>query len=360
MATITKIKRKNGIAYRVQYMVNHRRYSQFFPVNSQIEKVRAFKKKIEAEIAEYRAGLSDKVPTLDGNIIRRDKITLMELTQELESRRRNDVDERTLKRNVLAMRNLMNCLGRDFLVSNLKSDHIEQFKNWRLESCGASKSGINSDLKNLRAMINDAKSRGLIAPNILLRFRFFKTDRKIPKVLSAAEIEELKTKFKGEMRLAFLILIYTGARRGEICQFQSGDGSGLQWKDINWMQNTITLKGKKKERSVPMVRTLRNILNIEMQNRLANNNFNINDLIVHYVSNSVSRFMREVLRRIGAYSRGSSVHLLRHTTATMILEETGDIRLVQEILGHSQITTTQIYTHIVSERKRVALEALPY
>jgi integrase/recombinase XerD len=97
-----------------------------------------------------------------------------------------------------------------------------------------------------------------------------------------------------------------------------------------------------------------------MQNRLTDKNFDIDDLIIHYVSNSVIRFMRNALKEIGSYHRGSTVHLLRHTTATMILEETGDLRLVQEILGHSQITTTKIYTHIVSERKRKALEALPY
>jgi integrase len=57
------------------------------------------------------------------------------------------------------------------------------------------------------------------------------------------------------MRLAFLIMIYTGARRGEICQFKVGDNSGLHWKDINWMKNTITLRGKKKERSIPMVKS---------------------------------------------------------------------------------------------------------
>jgi hypothetical protein len=39
----------------------------------------------------------------------------------------------------------------------LKTEHIEQFKNWRFENCGASKSGINSDLKNIRSMIKDAK-----------------------------------------------------------------------------------------------------------------------------------------------------------------------------------------------------------
>ena len=360
MATITKIKKKNGLAYYVQFMVNYKRHSKYFTANTHYEKVLAFKKKIEAEIAEYRSGLSDKVPTLDGATFRRDKVTLREITNELESRRKNDVGERTLKRNLLAMKNFMYCLGPDFLICDLRNDHIEQFKNWRLESCGASKLGINSDLKNIRAMLNDAFERGLIVKNPISKFNFFRTDKRVPKILSQSEIEQLKTLFDGEMWLAFLLFIYTGARRGEICQYKVGDDTGLRWRDIMWMQNTIILKGKKKERSVPLVKSLRTQLYNEMQNRIAENSFHTDDLIIHYTSDSVTRFMRHALKQIGLYSKGNAIHMLRHTAATMILEETGDLRLVQEILGHSQITTTQIYTHIVSERKRKALEALPY
>jgi len=361
MATIMKLKRGNGaFAYRVRYVVNHKRHSKYFPANTPIDKVKAFMKIIEAEIASYRAGLTDRVPSLDGGAIRRDKITLRELTNELAERRRNDVGERTIKRNMAAMRNLMSCLGSDSLVMELNEEKIEQFKNWRLEVYNSTKLGVNEDLKNIRTMLNEAERKGLIHKNPISKFEFFRTDKRIPKVLSVAEIEKLKTMFDGEIKLAFLLFIYTGARRGEICQFCLGDGSGLHWREIKWMQNTITLKGKNKERSVPIVKPLRDALASEMQNKINDKTFDNDDLIVHYTSNTVTKKIKLALKEIGSYSLRNVVHMLRHTTATMILEQDGDIRTVQEILGHSQITTTQIYTHIVSERKKKALEALPY
>ena len=360
MATISTLKRKNGNAYRVQYMVNERRYSKYFPVNSDIEKVKAFKKRIEAQIAEYRSGLSDKVPILDGPEIRRDKITLRELTNELSRLRRNDVEEATLKRNICAMKNFMGCIGPDALVMSLHKAKIEQFKTWRIETCSATKSGINEDLKNIRTMLNEAVRRGLIHKNPVESFELFRTDKKVPQILSSSEILKLKNMFEGQMWLAFRLFIYTGARRGEICQYRLGDGKGLRWKDILWMRKSIRLKSKNKERVIPMVEPLHKELADEMQARIENQTFDNEDLIIHYTSSTVTQKIKKALKEVGSYTYRNVVHMLRHTTATTILEETGDLRLVQEILGHSQITTTQIYTHIVDKRKRAALEALPY
>ncbi len=100
-----------------------------------------------------------------------------------------------------------------------------------------------------------------------------------------------------------------------------GDGSGLHWYDINWMQNTITLMGKKKEHSIPMVKPLRNALSTEMQDRINNKTFDIDDLIIHYISATVTKKIKSALKEIGFYSFRNVVHMLRHTTATMILEQ---------------------------------------
>jgi len=77
-----------------------------------------------------------------------------------------------------------------------------------------------------------------------------------------------------------------------------------------------------------------------MQNRTSNNDSNGDDLVIHLLSDTVTAKIKAVLKQIGSYSKGNVVHMLRQTTATLILEETGALRTVKEILGYSQITTT--------------------
>jgi len=134
----------------------------------------------------------------------------------------------------------------------------------------------------------------------------------------------------------------------------------LRWRDVNLIGNRLTLKGKRKERSIPLVKPLRVALIDEMKNRISDETFDVNDLIIHYITDTVTKKIKEALVEIKSYIKWNVVHMLRHTTATMILEETGNLRTVQEVLGHSQITTTQIFTHIILDRKKKALETLPY
>ncbi len=89
MASVIRIKRRNGTAYRVQFYIEHKRYSKTFPVTKTKDKeklilrqARQFKKQIEVEIENYKAGLSDCVPMYTDGDTRQDKVTLRELTDE--------------------------------------------------------------------------------------------------------------------------------------------------------------------------------------------------------------------------------------------------------------------------------------
>jgi site-specific recombinase XerD len=361
MATLVKIKKKRGLAYRLQYTINHKRYSEYFPIGTDLEQVRAFKKRIEAEVAGYRSGLTDRVPTLDGGLKRRDRTTLQELTDILGEKRINKVDRTTLRRNLGAMRNFIECLGPDLLAVDLDVEKMEQFKNYRLDLGVTSKEGINKDLENIRTMLNDAANRGLIPENPVRKMPFFKTERKLPKFYSPDQIIELKRHFNDEMWLAFNLLIYTGCRRCELFQYQIGDDRGLRWKDILWFQDQIRVYGKGEEKLKAMPEILKKELAAEMRIRQQNGTFDVDDLVVHYVSDTITDKVRTVLKKCGIYEKGRVVHAFRHTFATETLKaKDGNIRLTQELLDHKNISTTQIYTHIISAEKKKAVADLPY
>ncbi len=356
---IKKIKCKSGTAYRIQYYKDLKRCSKTFPANTNFEKVKAFKKRLEMELAEYNAKLMENVPCLEKKAARRHKITLKGLYNDVAEYRKNDVCEQNLYRNKMALNNLMKCLTPDFQVMKLTNKDIEKFKNKRLESGATSKEGINKDLVNIRTVLNAGVKYGLIPKNPV-EISFFTTEKRVVIPYDVNEIELLKTKLEGEVRLAFLIFIYTGARRGEICQQKEGDGRGLRWKDINWFKNTIRIAGKGSQKFKHISEDLKNALVSEMKARQENDTFGIDDLVIHYTAGVVTRKITKVNRELGIYAAGRSIHGVRHTFGTEILEATGDIRLVQESLGHKDISTTQIYTHIVSDRKKKAIAMLPY
>ncbi len=214
-------------------------------------------------------------------------------------------------------------------------------------------------------------SRNLVAIKMLFRYltreRFIKEDvtsvieapktwKKLPDAISLEEIESLLAapnlkSWQGIRDRAFLELMYaTGIRVSE--------AAGLRLIDLNMDVGYIKCIGKgQKERIVPLGRKAKEALKRYLEKvrpLLAKKNSQEPSLILNRFGRKISR--QSLWSLIKLYAKKARIkkrltpHTLRHSFATHILERGADLRIVQELLGHANIATTQIYTHISKDR----------
>ena len=124
------------------------------------------------------------------------------------------------------------------------------------------------------------------------------------------------------------------------------DDRGLKWKHIDWMRNKVRLYSKGQERLVTLHPTLRNML-LERKAELGDS-WNHEDHVIRFIRDTLSTYFRRAIKKAGINKPGA-VHILRHTSGTKLLASSKDIRITQEFLGHKNITTTEIYTHVIQE-----------
>ena len=180
----------------------------------------------------------------------------------------------------------------------------------------------------------------------------------LPKFLNQDEIEKLLDvpDVSGEIGLrnrAILETMYAcGLRVSEVCS--------LQISDVELDAGILTCKGKgSKTRKVPMGKSAVEWLKSYIAKRRKNENFEVQNLFVSMYGKPVSRqeifnLVKECGEKIG---RGDiSPHTLRHSFATHLVQNSADIRSVQQMLGHADISTTQIYTHITDQQLRKTYE----
>jgi len=209
----------------------------------------------------------------------------------------------------------------------------------------------------LRAFYRFAEAEKCVEKNPAENLSLPKRWKRLPKALSDAEITRLLAKIEpatpGTLRIeAVLELAYaSGLRISELCN--------LRLEQLHLDSGFVTVIGKgNKERVVPVGRTATHAITRFLETgrpRLvtARSPGNV------FLTARGSPFARATLWRhikaraaLAGISRNVTPHMLRHSFATHLLEHGADLRVIQEMLGHAQINTTEIYTHVAGSRLR--------
>ncbi|GHH57242.1 tyrosine recombinase XerC [[Pseudomonas] boreopolis] len=229
-------------------------------------------------------------------------------------------------------------------VAALDASHLREFTSAEHRR-GLSPKSLQRRLSACRSFYAWLLKQGRIAASPAAKLRAPKAPRKLPQVLDADEavrLVEVPTDAPLGLRdRALLELFYSsGLRLSELC--------ALRWRDLDLAGATVTVLGKgSKQRQVPVgSHALR-----ALQEWKADSGGTADGHVFPgrggkaITSRAVQIRVKQLALRQGMFKHVHP-HMLRHSFASHILESSGDLRGVQELLGHSDIATTQIYTHL--------------
>jgi tyrosine recombinase XerC len=247
----------------------------------------------------------------------------------------------------------------------IDKDTIRHFLGSEFEK-GYSARTIARRLATLKSMFKYLVREGWTEINPALLVKSPKTPKPLPKYFSEKVMDMLMDAPAVDSKIgirdrAILELFYsTGMRLGELVALNIGD--------INGSDMVIRVFGKgKKERMVPFGKRARKYLEIYLKRR--GTGFISGDINEPVFVNSKGRRLHPstVQRRIRKYIKSISAgthmgpHTIRHSFATHMMDRGADIRAVKDLLGHSSLSSTQVYTHVQPERmKKIYKQAHPH
>ncbi len=212
-----------------------------------------------------------------------------------------------------------------------------------------------------------------IQENYFLSYKFkFRKEKQLPKTLTVNEVTKLInhlsyqlensttiiSKWKNSRNLALIdVLISTGIRIAE--------ASAISIRDIAISERVILIHGKGRKQRLIYISCPQTWNNIMKWIKIRNNcNPKTDKLFINRYGEPISihgiEYVFNTIKNSCAINPKATPHYLRHTFATNLLANGADLRSVQEILGHSSVSTTEIYTEVTVERKKQVLKKYNY
>ena len=228
------------------------------------------------------------------------------------------------------------------LPTELQDDQIEDYLHGLLRNSTPSESYFKHTVYGLRFIfrLEGLNDKRIALPSI-------KKEKKLPIVLSREEVKAIiKCATLLKHRLLVSLLYGCGLRCGEV--------RSIQLKDIDLHRGMLLVRQGKgnKDRYVPLgkllVRGIATYIEAENPQTFL---FNGNDFDSRYSQKGVQWAVKELCKRAGII-KDVTVHTLRHTYATHLLEDGLDIVSIKDLLGHAEIETTMVYLHIAQSGRK--------
>ncbi len=254
----------------------------------------------------------------------------------------------------------------DHLLINFEVDNPLDVKHSFIRSWvvslmddGISPKSINRKLATLKSFYKFLLARGYIESNPTSQIKPLKTEKELPSFVKEDEIVnlldrvEFSADFSGKRDKLLLELLYaTGIRLAEL--------QGLKDTDVNLYEKTIRVLGKRnKERIIPINNSLISLITDYQESRkeigMKGNRLLLTDGGDELYPMFIYRKVKSYLSSVTTLSKRSP-HVMRHTFATHLLNKGADLNAVKDLLGHTSLAATQVYTHNSIEKLKAAFD----
>lgn len=253
----------------------------------------------------------------------------------------------------------------EYELKSLKDVNYSQIRSWiiKLVDEGISNNSINRKVSSLKSFYKFLQKAEQIKSNPLIKHKSLKVAKKVQVPFTSKEINEVidnleaENDFKSLRNKLIVELFYsTGMRRAELIN--------LKHEAINFQSKTVKVLGKRnKERLIPLIasvlKTIEEYLSFKKEILTDTDYLFVTEKGKKIYETLVYRIINNYFSHVSTKVK-KSPHILRHSFATHLLNQGADLNSVKELLGHSSLASTQVYTHNSLEKiKQVYNQAHP-
>ncbi len=353
------VKNNKSSFYQIVYFVDGKRTTHSTKKTNEQEAVQyleEFSKGIPAcRNKKSLANLSSVVSSISQKTCFKNTITLSEFKEEYLEYSKPAKSKKYLDSILYSFKYFIEYAG-NLPLDQIDTRTVDKFINVTFTR---TQRGAHLYYRTLKAALNKAVEWNYLSVNPFTKVKFPKLSKTFPVFISEDELLIIlaNTQYQ-HLKDIFTVAFYTGLRLGELVN--------MQWNWIDFLQNQITVKcsydfqtKSKKERIVPMSEKVRSIL----FRRFNSASHNPAEVVFYsrkgkmLYQEAISKQFKKVIRK-SSLSDKIHFHTLRHSFASLLVQKGVSLYVVKELLGHEDLATTQIYSHLQKQNLKDAVNLL--